>query len=128
MSYLALVGLHLATVLPAFLIGTFLLLNQKGTPAHRLLGGLFMALMLGTACIALFMSDGRGRRLFGHFSLIHLFVIPVVVFIPRAYFAARRGDIRTHRASIIGVYVGALLIAGGFALAPGRLLHHWLFE
>jgi uncharacterized membrane protein len=128
MSYATLTYLHLATVVPAFFLGTYLLLNQKGTPRHRALGKLFMILMVSTAFVALFMSDGRGSRILGHFGFNHLFVIPVAIFIPRAYFAARRGDIKTHKASVIGVYVGALLIAGGVAIfTPGRLLHGWLF-
>jgi len=32
-----------------------------------------------------------------------------------------------HRANMLGVYVGGVLIAGAFALMPGRLLHGWLF-
>ncbi|MDG0997157.1 MAG: hypothetical protein P8P42_01000, partial [Gammaproteobacteria bacterium] len=32
-----------------------------------------------------------------------------------------------HIRSMIGVYVGALLVAGGFTLAPGRLFHEMLF-
>jgi uncharacterized membrane protein len=88
-----------------------------------------MMLMLGTAFITLFMSAGGGARILGHFGFNHLFVIPVAFFIPRAYFAARRGDIKTHKGSVIGVYVGALLIAGAVAIfTPGRLLHGWLFE
>ena len=38
MSYHQLAYLHLATVLPAFALGTYLLLNRKGTPIHRRLG------------------------------------------------------------------------------------------
>jgi uncharacterized membrane protein len=128
MSYATLTYLHLATVVPAFFLGTYLLLNPKGTPTHRALGKLFMILMLGTAFISLFMSDGSGTRILGHFGLNHLFVIPVAIFIPRAYFAARRGDIKAHKGSVIGVYVGALVIAGAVAIfTPGRLLHGWLF-
>jgi uncharacterized membrane protein len=129
MSFVVLTSLHLATVVPAFLVGTYLLLNQKGTPLHRALGKLFMILILSTASISLFMSAGGGTRILGHFGFNHLFVIPVAFFIPRAYFAARRGDIKTHKASVLGVYVGALLIAGGVAIfTPGRLIHGWLFE
>ena len=128
MPYVVLTYLHLATVVPAFLVGTYLLANQKGTPVHRTLGKLFMILMLSTAFISLFMSAGEGTRIFGHFGFNHLFVIPVAIFIPRAYFAARRGDIKTHKGSVIGVYVGALLIAGAVAIfTPGRLIHGWLF-
>jgi len=41
MSYLPLSYLHMLTVLPAFFIGTFLLLNTKGTRMHRWLGEVY---------------------------------------------------------------------------------------
>jgi uncharacterized membrane protein len=87
-----------------------------------------MILMLSTAFISLLMPASGGTRFLGHFGFNHLFVIPVAIFIPRAYFAARRGDIKMHKGSVIGVYVGALLIAGAVAIfTPGRLINGWLF-
>jgi len=44
MTYLQLAYLHLATIVPAFLIGTALLFMRKGTPRHRLLGRIYMPL------------------------------------------------------------------------------------
>lgn len=126
-SYLTLAYLHLATVLPAFLIGTYLMLNRKGTPRHRALGKSYLLLMLLTAALTLFMR-AQHPVLLGHFGYLHLFVVLVGVTVPRAYFAARRGDIRAHRSGMIGLYVGALILAGAFAFMPGRLLHRWLFE
>jgi uncharacterized membrane protein len=119
--------MHLATVVPAFLLGTYILLNPKGTPLHRTLGKLFMVLMLFTVVLVLFMPARRPPMLLNHFGTNHIFVIPVAYFIPRAYFAARRGDVKKHMASVLGVYFGAVLLAGAFAFAPGRLLHSWLF-
>jgi uncharacterized membrane protein len=129
MHYVLLTYLHLTTVLLAFFVGTYILLKRKGTPTHRILGRLFMILMLSTAFISLFMPASGDTRIFGHFGFNHLFVIPVAIFIPRAYFAVKRGDIKTHKGSVVGVYVGALLIAGAVAIfTPGRLIHGWLFE
>ena len=48
MSYMQLTYLHLGTLAPAFVLGTYLLINRKGTPAHQLLGKLYMGLMLFT--------------------------------------------------------------------------------
>ena len=48
MTYLQLAYGHLATVLPAFFIGTFLLLNRKGTPRHKRLGRVYLVLMFTT--------------------------------------------------------------------------------
>lgn len=127
MSYIFLAYMHLATVVPAFLIGTFLLLNRKGTSKHRTLGKVYMLLMLLTAFITLFMTAQVGPTLLNHFGFIHLFSGLVLYSVPAAFFAARKKDYRTHQYNMIGVYVGGILIAGGFAFAPGRLLHTWLF-
>jgi uncharacterized membrane protein len=126
LNQLAVVYLHLATVLPAFLIGSWLMLNHKGTPQHRALGKVFLVLMLLTAALALLLRSSH-PLLLGHFGYLHLFVLLVGYSVPRAYFAARRGDIRRHRGNMIGLYVGALLLAGAFAFSPGRLLHRWFF-
>lgn len=128
MTYLQLAYLHLATVLPAFLIGTYLLLNRKGTSLHRSLGKAYMLLMLLTAVISLFMGARVGPSIFGHFGFIHLFSLLVLILVPSAYRAARQGNIRRHKGNMMGLYTGGLLIAGAFAFAPGRLLHEWLFQ
>tara|TARA_R110001599_G_scaffold338002_1_gene556768 strand:- start:22 stop:408 length:387 start_codon:yes stop_codon:yes gene_type:complete len=127
MSYLQLAYVHLATIVPAFLIGTFLLIKRKGSPLHRALGKLYMLLMLFTAIVTLFMNAEIGPRLFGHFGFIHLFSVLVLISVPGAYLAVRRGNIKRHRSNMISLYVGGILIAGSFTFAPGRLLHSWLF-
>ena len=126
MTYIQLAYLHLATIIPAFLLGTYLLVNHKGTPRHKLLGKLYMLLMLFTAIVTLFMSAEVGSTIFNHFGFIHLFSFLVLYSVPSAYFAAKNDNIKKHRRNMIGLYVGAILIAGSFALAPGRLIHTWL--
>ena len=127
MAYLPLAYLHLATVLPAAVIGGYLLLVGKGTPIHKLLGRDYMLLMLFTAVVTLCMTAVVGPTLLGHFGFIHAFSLLVLISIPRAYLAIRRGDLEGHKYANLGVYFGGILIAGGFALSPGRLLHGWLF-
>jgi len=127
MDYQILTYIHLSTVLPAFFIGTVLLFMRKGTPLHKLSGKLYMCLMLGTALLTLFMSARVGPQFFGHFGYIHLLSLLVIWTVPRAWFAIQRGDIKVHRNAMISLYVGGLMIAGGFAFFPGRLLHEWLF-
>lgn len=127
MSYHQLAYLHLATIVPAFFIGTAMLVMRKGTPVHKVLGRIFMPLMLVTALITLLMPAQVGSRFLGHFGFIHLFSLLVLYSVPTAYFAARRGDIAKHRSSMIGLYVGGLLIAGSFTFMPGRMLNQWLF-
>ena len=127
MTYLQIVFLHLATVLPAFVLGTWLLFNRKGTPHHRLLGKIYMLLMLITAFTALFLPALVGPKMLNHFGFIHLFSLLTIYTVPTAYLAARRGDVSAHRSSMIWLYVGGLIIAGTFAFGPGRLLNRWLF-
>lgn len=126
MTYLHLVYLHLATVTPAFLIGAILMLGRKGTRLHRLLGKVYMVLMLLTALVTLLMSANVGPTIFGHFGFIHIFSVLVFYSIPAAYIAVRRGNIKAHQYHMLGVYIGGVLIAGAFAFSPGRLLHTWL--
>lgn|SRR5688572_25971883 len=127
MTYTQLAYLHLATVVPAFAIGAFQLLRRKGTPLHRVLGKIYMVLMLATALITLAMPAEVGPRLLNHFGFIHSFSFLTLFSVPTAYIAARRGHIKAHRASMIWLYVGGILIAGSFAFGPGRMLNEWLF-
>ena len=127
MAYTELAYLHLATILPAFLIGTYLLLNRKGTPSHKLLGKTYMLLMLVTAAVTLFMPAGIGARFLNHFGYIHIFSVLVLYNVPVAYLAAKRGYLQTHRGNMIALYFGGILIASSFTLMPGRMLHDWLF-
>lgn len=117
---------HLATLAPAFVLGTYLLLARKGDALHRLLGKWYMGLMMATAVISLFIEASVGPQFMGHFGWIHLLSILVLVTVPRAYLAAKQHRVEAHKFSMVFLYVGGLLIAGGFTLMPGRLLHQWL--
>ena len=127
MTYLQLTYAHLATVLPAFAIGTYLLMNRKGTKRHRQLGIAFIVLMLVTSVISLLMEARVGPQLFGHFGAIHSLSILTLISVPIGYYHARNHNVPWHRGFMIGVYSSALIVAGAFALAPGRLLHEFLF-
>lgn len=127
MTYEQLAYLHLATIVPAFLIGTFLLCQRKGTQVHKALGRIYLLAMVATGFITLFMPAQVGPRFLGHFGFIHAFSLLALYSAPTAYLAARRGNIRLHQGNMIGLYVGGILIAGAFAFSPGRMLHDWLF-
>ena len=127
MTYMQLTYLHLASLVPAFVIGSYLLLNRKGTPAHKFLGKIYMGLMLFTAFITLFMEALVGPKFLNHFGFLHLLSLFVLYTVPTAYRAIRVGNIKLHKRKMVGLYVGALLVAGAFTLSPGRLIHTWLF-
>src|SRR5437879_2342406 len=84
------IQLHLATVLPAFAIGTWqIFASRKGSAPHRMLGLVYLALMTVTAITTIFIREiGRGQ-----FSLVHLF-IPLTLFgVFGALWNIRRSDI-----------------------------------
>ena len=127
MTYMQLTYLHLGSLVPAFVIGTYLLLNRKGTPIHRFLGKIYMGLMLFAAFITLFMEAVVGPKFLNHFGFLHLLSLFVLYTVPTSYRAIRVGNIKLHKRKMVGLYVGALLVAGAFTLSPGRLIHSWLF-
>jgi uncharacterized membrane protein len=94
------VQVHLATVLPAFLIGGWSLsISRPGSVAHRAAGRVFAALMAITAATTVFIPS--------HFGV-----------------ALTAGPLRM---SPIRLFFGSIVIAGLFTLLPGRRLHHFLF-
>jgi len=128
MSYSILMNVHLATVLRCFIIGTILLLIKKGTKVHATAGRVYMILMMITATITLFMPAQVGSTFLGHFGWIHTFSFLTIYTVPTAYLAIKKGNIKTHKRKMISLYFGAIIIAGGFTLSPGRYLHGLIFS
>ncbi|MBX3593065.1 DUF2306 domain-containing protein [Sphingomonas sp.] len=116
------IRLHLATVLPAVPLGAWVMLARKGTPRHRTLGKLWLVLMVVTALSTLFIRHVNG----GSLSWIHLFVPLTLHGAWKTIATARAGNIAKHRANLVGMYLGALMIPGVFAFLPGRLMGSWL--
>ena len=127
MSYTIIMYLHLATILPAFVLGTLSFILKKGTVTHKIIGRIYMILMLLTAFITLFMPSFIGPQLFNHFGWIHLFSFLTIYTVPTAYTAIKKGDVRRHKIKMVGLYVGAMLIAGAFTFVPGRYMHTLFF-
>ena len=119
------VQFHLATVLPAFAIGTYLIFfSSKGAPHHRALGYVYLALMSITAVSTLFIHELNP----GGFSPIHLFV-PLTFFgVWGAISGARAHNIRRHRSAMLGLYIGGVLIAGALTFLPGRVMYSVFFQ
>lgn len=127
MQYEQLAMIHFVTIFPAFLIGTWLLVRPKGTPNHRLLGKIYMVLVLFSVVVSLWMPARVGPAFLGHFGFIHGLSVMAVVSVVVAWRAIKVGNIKRHKGAMVGLYAGGMLIAGGFTLMPGRMLHAWLF-
>ena len=114
------IQLHVATVVPAALIGPYMFAARKGTPTHRFIGKIWFGLMVLSALSSFFIHS---VDLFMGFSPIHLLSIFVLYSSFESLQAARQHRIRAHRIGVISMYVGGIVIAGGFTLLPGRIMH-----
>ena len=114
------VQLHVLTVVPAAVIGLFILFLPKGTTIHKFAGRIWIALMVATSVFSFFIHE---LNLFFGFSPIHIFSIMTPLSCYWAVRAIRRGDVRQHKAALLSVYIGGIGIAGGFAFAPGRIMN-----
>ena len=115
---------HALAALAALALGTVQFAGRKGNGRHRTLGWIWVVLLAVVALSSFGITDFRQ---FGPFSAIHGLSILVLLLLPRAVLRARARRIESHRWSMIGLYVGALLIAGAFTLTPGRIMHRVLF-
>ena len=119
------IQLHLATVIPAALLGAFLLLRPKGTAVHQGLGKVWLLLMVMTAASTFFIHE---IRMIGDFSPLHVLSAYVIVGSFRAVAAARRHDVAGHRMVVARMYMGGIVVAGMFSFLPGRHLNAAVFD
>jgi len=118
------IQLHAYAALAALALGAVQLAGIKGTTRHRVLGFTWAALMLVVALSSFWIHE---IRLWGPWSPIHLLSIFALVNLPLAVWAAHRHAVSRHRSAMIGLYVGALVIAGLFTLMPGRIMYKVVF-
>ncbi len=115
------IWIHLIAALTALVLGAGVFLARKGTLAHRLAGRTWAALMLVTA-VSTYWIRGSGS-----FSWIHLLSLATLALLAAAVYFALSHRVQAHRKTVIGLYVGALVVAGAFALLPSRLLGRTLW-
>lgn len=110
--------IHVIAVLPTIPLGGWLLLARKGTRLHKLLGKVWLVLMLITATSAIFIQSA------GTFSWLHLFVPITFHAAWKVTATARRGAIRAHKRHLVFTYLTALMLPGLAAfMVPGRLMN-----
>lgn len=115
--------LHLASTVAALALGIVMLVRRKGTLAHKQFGWAWVVLMTMAAGSSFFITginDGR-------FSPIHILSLFTLAMLPWAIYAIRRRRVQSHRWTMIGIFSGGLVVAGIFALLPGRLLGGMVF-
>jgi uncharacterized membrane protein len=118
------IPLHAIAAMAAFVLGVVQLAAPKGTLPHRTLGWIWVLLMAAVAISSFWIHQ---IRLFGPWSPIHLLSIFTLVMLPLGVWRAHRHDVNAHRWTMIGIFTGALVIAGAFTLVPGRIMHAVIF-
>jgi uncharacterized membrane protein len=108
----------------AFLLGLVQFARLKGTRTHRVVGYAWIGLMLCVAVSSFFIHE---LRQWGSFSLIHGLSIFTLLMLPLGLYFARQHDVVGHRKTMLGLFLGALVVAGAFTLLPGRILGRALF-
>ena len=120
----AAIELHAFAAMTAFVLGIVQFAAPKGTMPHRLIGSVWIVLMLAVAVSAFWIHK---IRLWGPWSPIHLLAIFTLIMLPIAVWNAHRHRVQQHRIAMISIFVGALVIAGLFTLVPGRIMHAVVF-
>ena len=115
---------HAFAAMTAFGLGAVQLAAPKGTLPHRTIGWIWVALMLVVSVSAFFIHQ---IRLWGPWSPIHLLAIFTLIVLPVAVWRAHRHDVSNHRNAMLGLFAGALMIAGLLTFLPGRIMYHVAF-
>jgi len=112
------VQLHVAAAVVALFVGAVIFLLPKGTGFHRLLGWTWVSSMIIVAATSIAMIVDLRTGI----NALHVFTAITVISLWGGLTAIRRGDVKRHASSMIGLYVGGLIIAGAFAFIPGRVM------
>jgi len=118
------VQLHVAAASFAVILGIAQFVGKKGATLHRILGWSWVCAMMVLASTSFFIHE---IKLWGNFSPIHLLSIFTLFSVPLAVIAARKHDVKRHKHSMTSLFVYALLLAGFFTFAPGRVMHRLFF-
>ncbi len=114
------IQIHAFAAMAAFALGIVQLAAPKGTLPHRTIGWIWVSLMALIALSSFFIHE---IKLIGPFSPIHLLAIFTLVMLPLAVARAHRHEVQKHRKTMLGLFFGALVIAGAFTFVPGRIMH-----
>ena len=122
--------IHATLALLAVPLGLYIFLTKKGTKQHRMLGRIWVIFLIIVSLTAIFIQTINPWQYSWIHLLIHFTLVSLIYSIwnIKKYKKTKIERYKySHMYSMIGVYVGALLIAGAFTLMPGRFFHEILF-
>jgi len=118
------IPLHALAAMAAFALGVVQFAAPKGTLPHRTVGWIWVLLMLVVAGSSFGIHQ---IKLWGAWSPIHLLSIFTLIMVPLGVWRAHRHQVKDHRRIMIGIFSGALVVAGLLTLLPGRIMHMAVF-
>lgn len=127
---MTIIYIHAFFALMAVPLGLYIFLTKKGTAKHKFFGRIWVAWLLTISVTAVFIQEITP----GEYSFIHLLIALTIGSLIYSIWNIRKFKKTalqkykySHMSSMIGVYVGALILAGAFTLMPGRLFYEILF-
>ena len=117
------IKIHLAAAVGALGLGAVMLASRKGRTFHRVAGWVWVTIMATLAVSSLFIQTLNP----GHFSWIHGLSAFTLLTLPLGVMFAKRHNVKAHRGTMMGLYLGGLIIAGLFTFVPGRLMFEMFF-
>ena len=117
------IPLHAILAIIAIILGGIQLSMKKGGTIHKLLGRIWVGLMLIVAITSFFIHE---IKLWGAYSPIHLLSLWTIFILGVGIYYVRVGNIKRHKQIMIATYFFALILTGFFTLMPGRVMHQVL--
>ena len=117
------IPVHAIMAMIAIILGAIQLSMKKGGTIHKLLGRMWVGLMLIVAISSFFIHE---IKLWGDYSPIHLLSLWTIFILGVGVYYARVGNIKRHKQVMIATYFFALILTGFFTLYPGRIMHQIL--
>ena len=117
------IPVHAIMAMIAIILGGIQLSMKKGGAIHKLLGRIWVGLMMFVAITSFFIHE---INLWGAYSPIHLLSLWTIFILGVGVYYARVGNIKRHKQVMIATYFFALILTGFFTLMPGRIMHQIL--
>lgn len=122
---------HAFSAIAAFFLGVVQLAAPKGALPHKTLGVVWVGLMSAVTVSSVFIRPSLepGLPLTQWFSWIHIFTVITAIGVVGGLYHLLSGgaDLKKHKGPFIGIFIGGLIIAGGLAFLPGRIMHAVVF-
>ena len=117
------IPVHAIMAIIAVILGGIQLSMKKGGTIHKLLGRIWVGIMMFVAISSFFIHE---IKLWGAYSPIHLLSMWTIFILGVGIYYVRVGNIKRHKQTMITLYFFALILTGFFTFMPGRVMHQIL--